>query len=68
MASLNITIKQKNNRSRKMVIEFDADKFERFAANFGFFNPEFLRDLEESERDFKEGRFHKIKSLKDLRK
>lgn len=68
MVSLNITIKQNKNRSRKATIEFDADKFEKLAALFGFFNPDFLKSLEESEKDYKEGRFFKIKSLKDLRK
>ncbi len=66
MASLEFTIKQKS--PKKVTVEFDADKFEKLAALFGMFNPEFLKELEESEKDFKEGRFRKIKSLKDLRK
>ena len=64
MASLEFTITQKS--PKKVTIEFDADKFEKLAALFGMFNPEFLKDLEESEKDFKEGRYRKIKSLKDL--
>jgi len=67
MVSLNITIKQKKNRSRKATIEFDADKFERLAAVFGFFNPDFLKSLEESEKDFKEGKVKRLRSFKDLR-
>lgn len=71
MVSLNITIRQSKKRGKKAVIEFNADKFERLAAAFGFFNPQFLKDLEESEeeseKDYKEGRFRKINSLKDLR-
>ncbi len=66
MASLEFTIKQKS--PKKVTVEFDADKFEKLAALFGMFNPEFLKELEESEKDYKEGRFRKIKSLKDLRK
>lgn len=68
MVSLNITIKQKNNRSRKTVVEFDADQFERMAAVFGLFNPDFLKSLEESEKDYREGRVKRLRSLKDLRK
>ena len=67
MVSLNITIKQKNKRSRKMVVEFDADKFEKMAATFGFFSTEFIKDMEESEKDYKAGRVKRLRSLKDLR-
>jgi len=67
MVSLNITIKQNKNRSRKTTIEFDADKFERLAAVFGFFNPEFLKSLARAEKDIKAGRVAKLRSLKDLR-
>jgi len=67
MVSLNITIKQGKNRSKKMV-EFDVRQFERLAAALGMFSPDFLRSLARSEKDYKEGRFRKIKSLKDLEK
>lgn len=67
MVSLSIIIKQDKKRPRKTVVEFDADKFERLAALFGFFNPEFLKDLDEAEKDIKAGRIRKIKSFKDLR-
>ena len=65
MASLEFTITQKN--PKRVTIEFDADKFEKLAAAFGLFNPEFLKSLERAEKDVKEGRIRKIKSLKDLR-
>ncbi len=65
MASLEFTIKQKS--PKKVTVEFDADKFEKLAATFGFFNPEFLKDLEEAEKDIKAGRIRKIKSFKELR-
>lgn len=67
MVSLNITIKQNKNRSKK-TIEFSADEFEKLAALFGMFNPDFLKSLAKSEKDYKEGRVIKFKSLKDLRK
>lgn len=68
MASLTITIKPKVNHSRKILVEMDADKFERLAANLGLFNPEFLESLDQAEKDYKRGRISKIKSLKELRK
>ncbi len=67
MASLNITIKKSKKHPRGATIEFDADQFEKLAALFGLYNPEFLKDLDEAERDIKAGRIRKIKSLKDLR-
>ena len=67
MVSLNITIKQGKNRSKKMV-EFDVDEFEKLAALFGMFNPDFLKSVARAEKDYKEGRVIKFKSLKDLRK
>lgn len=67
MVSLNITIKQKNRRSRKTMVEFDVGQFEKLAAMFGFFNPDFLESLDRAEKDVKAGRVRKIKSFKDLR-
>lgn len=67
MASLDIKIK-KDKRSKKVTIEIDADKFQKLAELFGQFNPEFIKSLKESEKDYREGKFSKLKSLKDLRK
>lgn len=67
MASLTVTIKPRTNRGKKFLIEMDADKFERLAANLGFFSSEFLRSLDKAEKDFKAGKVKKIKSLKELR-
>lgn len=64
MASLTITIKPKVNEGRKVLVEMDAEKFERLMASLGFFNPDFLKSLERAEKDYKTGRFKKIKSLK----
>lgn len=65
MNTLPITIKK--NNSQDITIKMDASKFERLAANFGFFNPDFLQSLSRSEKDFKNGSVKKIKSLKELR-
>jgi len=67
MVSLNITINGKNRKTHKTVVEFDMDQFEKLAAVFGLFNPEFLKDLKESEEDYKAGRVKRLRSLKDLR-
>ncbi len=64
MASLELTIKKRNHR---VLIEMDADRFEKLAADFGFFSKDFLRSLEQAEKDVKAGRVRKIQSLKDLR-
>lgn len=67
MASLTLTIKQKNLNSKKILVELDADQFERMAANFGFFNPDFLQSLDRAEGDFRKGKIRRIRSLKDLK-
>ncbi len=67
MVSLNITIREKKNRPRKVTVDLDADKFEKLAALFGLFNPDFLKSLARAERDVKAGRITKLRSLKDLR-
>ena len=67
MVSLNITIKDKQNRSRRATIELDADKFEKLAGIFGLFNPDFIKSLSRAEKDCKAGKIRKIKSLKELR-
>ena len=60
MVSLNITIKEKQNHSRRAMIELDADKFEKLAGIFGLFNPDFLKSLVRAEKDIKAGRIRKI--------
>lgn len=67
MKSLTIDIKS-NIKSKKIIIEMDADKFEKLAGDFGFFNPEFLNSLNRAEKDYKIGRIKKISSLRVLRK
>jgi hypothetical protein len=68
MASLVVKIKPKSSsKPRKFQIELDADKFERLAADFGMFNPDFVKSLERAEIDYRAGRTKKIVSLKQLR-
>ena len=68
MASLTITIKPRVNHPRRILIEMDAEKFEKLAASLGLFSPEFLKSLDRAEKDCRAGRIKKIKSLKELRK
>ncbi|MBI4652633.1 hypothetical protein HY750_00025 [Candidatus Kuenenbacteria bacterium] len=62
MASLAFTIKPQI-KHQKIMLEMDAEKFEKLAVLFGFFNPEFLNSLNQAEKDYKAGRVKKIKSL-----
>lgn len=66
MASLGVKIKSRTT-TRRFVVEIDANKFEKLAADFGFFNPEFLESIDRGEADYRAGRIKKIKSLKELR-
>ncbi|MDO8436400.1 MAG: hypothetical protein Q7S82_03430 [bacterium] len=68
MASLTITIKPRLTHPRKILVEMDVNKFERLAANLGLFSPEFLKSLDQAEKDYETGKIRKIKSLKELRK
>lgn len=60
-----ITIK-KGKAPQKILVEIDADKFERLAANLGFFGKDFLKALGRSLKDETAGRVRKISSLKEL--
>jgi len=66
MAGLSISITPKRVNRRKILVEMDADKFERLAASLGFFSDDFLKSLDRAEKDYKAGRIKKIKSLKEL--
>jgi len=58
MATLDVKINRK-----KILIKLDVEKMEKLLSLLGFFNPEFLKSLERAERDIKEGKIKKIKSL-----
>ena len=64
MATLELTIKKKNNR---VIVEMDADRFEKLATDFGLFSQDFVESLRRAERDVKAGRLTRISSLKDVR-
>lgn len=64
---LTLTIRPKLNHKR-VVIELDADRFERLAANLGFFHPEFLKSLDRAEREITAGKTKRLKNLRVLRR
>lgn len=68
MNSLAITIKSpiKNRRVGKFLIEIDAERLERLAANLGFFSSDFLKSIERAEKDYRLGKMREVKSLKEL--
>lgn len=67
MSTLIIKV-QPNKKQKKIIIEMDADKFERMAGDLGLFNQDFLESLSRSEHNYKAGRVREISSLKELRK
>lgn len=64
-ATININFPA-SKRAKKINIEINAEQFERLAAGFGMFNPDFLESVARAERDYSAGRFRKIKSLKEI--
>lgn len=55
-------------QKKEMTIELDADQFERMAANFGFFNKEFLMSIDQAEKEIERGEIYELRSLDDLKK
>lgn len=62
------TLKLKTTvQQNTITIELNADRFEKLANDFGFFNPAFLNSIDRAESDCSSKRVRKITSLKDLR-
>ncbi len=65
---MNIRMKvRKDNKERTVSVSFDANRFERVAAEFGMFNKSFLQSIDRAERDIRAGRITSVGSLKELR-
>jgi len=62
MATLDAKINQ-----RKVLVEIDVEKMEMLLSLLGFFGRDFLKSLKRAEKNIKEGKIKKIKSLKELR-
>lgn len=67
MQTLTLKIKYPIRKSKKIQIDIDANHFEKLAADFGFFNPDFINSLEHADDDIKAGRVKKITALRVLR-
>ncbi|MEK7509864.1 MAG: hypothetical protein AAB605_04080 [Patescibacteria group bacterium] len=67
MAAKMLTATVARRTRGKIAVEVDADRFERLAAVFGMFNPDFLASLSRAEADYRAGRTRNIKFLRGLR-
>ena len=64
----NIAIKiSSNSKSKKLLVEIDANKLERLASSLGLYNPSFIKSIEVAEQDFRAGRSRLLTSLRKLR-
>lgn len=65
--TLTLNIQPKAN-GRKVVVEMNADRFERLGAALGLFRQEFLYSLGRAEREAARGKLRPLKSLRELRR
>ncbi len=66
MTMATVTILDKPNSKKKGRIEIDLNQWEKLADIFGLYNSVFLKSLNTSLKESKQGRVRKIKSLHDL--
>lgn len=64
--STKLAAEVKKIKNGKIRIEISRDEFEHFCNSFGFFRKDFLRLLNESERDHRAGRITKRNNLYEL--
>lgn len=62
-----VTILEKPNSRKKIKIEINLDQWEKLADVFGMYSPNFLKSLNLSLKESKQGKARKIKSLRELR-
>ena len=62
-----MTITTKNPVSKKYSVSVNLSALERIGGSLGLFQSKFVKDLGESIREMKSGKFVKAKSLKDFR-
>ena len=66
--STTITIRPSPSRTKRVLVELDAERFERLAADLGFLRKEFLESVERAEEDIARGKIRRLRSLHDLRR
>ena len=64
MATLTI---EKKPHSDKYLVEVDTRDWERISGELGFYNPDFVKSLDKSEREISQKKTKRLKSLHDLR-
>jgi len=62
-----VTILDKPNSGKKCRVEINLDQWEKLADVFGLYNPTFLKTLNKSLKESKQGKVRKIKSLREFR-
>jgi hypothetical protein len=58
---------EKKPKSKRIVVEIDADKLERLAASLGLFSSSFLDSIARSEKEIALGKTARLRRLRDLR-
>ncbi len=61
-----LTAQVSKAKNGKIRLEISRDEFERFCNAFGFFHKDFLKLLQQSDKDHRAGRITKRKSLFEL--
>jgi hypothetical protein len=62
-----ITVERKP-KSRRILVEIDADKLERLASSLGLFSSSFVDSVSRSEEEIALGKTKRLRSLRELRR
>jgi hypothetical protein len=62
-----ITVERKP-KSKRIIVEIDADKLERLAASLGLFSSSFLDSISRSEKEIALGKTKRLRDLRELRR
>jgi hypothetical protein len=55
-------------KSKRIIVEIDADKLERLAASLGLFSSSFLDSISRSEKEIALGKTKRLRDLRELRR
>ncbi len=47
-------------------VKLDVAAFERMAANFGMFSPDFLKSIDQAEQEYQKGKVRRVRSLNEI--
>ncbi len=65
MATITLATKP---RSKRIIVEIDADRLERLAASLGLLSRSFLDSISRSEEEISLGKTKRLRSLRELRR